>query len=244
MSSPALAREGPILSLPEARSIFRLRRTWRRPGGWCRLVRQLRRTHKVRCSPVRCVLVWARLCPRSATGSPSRASRPPSSPSATVLAAVPSAAGDLGTPGLDDSDPLFLPLRWCAVQGSPAVTNPAGVGEPDTDSVLWRRHERATDYIWFPGALISFRSAFTAGVVTSGSYPVIADPHRADPGSPATSTPSVAAAASSWMPWQAAASPGTRSRWPSGASWGGRAGRGQLIDASGTPSSLWGTSTF
>ena len=101
-----------------------------------------------------------------------------------MLAAVPSAAGDLGTPGLDDSDPLFLPLRWCAVQGSPAVTNPAAVGEPDTDSVLWRRHERATDYIWFPGALISFRSAFTAGVVTSGSYPVIADPAPGGPGQP------------------------------------------------------------
>jgi len=84
---------------------------------------------------------------------------------------------DIGPPGLDDEDPIFVPLRWCAMEGSPAVTNPAGVGEPDTDSVLWRRHERATDNIWFPGALISFRSAFTAAAFAAANFPIIPDPN-------------------------------------------------------------------
>ena len=95
-----------------------------------------------------------------------------------LLAALPVAAdADMGPAGLDDADPIFVPLRWCAVQGSSAVTNPAGVGEPDTDAVLWRRHERATDNIWFPGALISFRSAFTAAAMTAADFPVIPDPN-------------------------------------------------------------------
>src|SRR5437868_9618532 len=74
--------------------------------------------------------------------------------------AIPAQAGDT----------LPVALRWCVVgndvngnkhwdpgeQGTPAFTNPGGVlngqgmPEPDTDNVLWRRHERASDNTWIP----------------------------------------------------------------------------------------------
>ena len=74
-------------------------------------------------------------------------------------------------------DVIFVPLRWCAVEGSPAVVNPGSVGEPDTDNVLWRRHERVTDKVYFANGLeISFRSAMTADVFERASFPVIPDP--------------------------------------------------------------------
>ena len=69
---------------------------------------------------------------------------------------------------------LHVPVRWCAVQGSPAVTDPAGVGEPDTDSVLLRRLEVLSDHIWVPQSGIAFRSAIPAGIQMG--FPVIPDP--------------------------------------------------------------------
>lgn len=82
------------------------------------------------------------------------------------------------------ADTTFVPLRWCAVDGTPAVTNPAGaplnpynmMPEPDTDNVLWRRHERASDQIMIPGADISYRSGITVAVLEDASFPVIPDP--------------------------------------------------------------------
>jgi hypothetical protein len=85
-------------------------------------------------------------------------------------------AADLGPSGLDASDPIFVPIRWCALEGSPVAVDPGQVGEPDTDSALWRRHERATDNFWSPGALISFRSAFTSAVAQQSNFPIIPDP--------------------------------------------------------------------
>lgn len=80
---------------------------------------------------------------------------------------------------------IQVPVRWCAVEGSPAVTNPGGVGEPDTDNVLWRRHERASDRIWIPGANITFRSGVTGDVVgPAANYPIIADPNPPADGGP------------------------------------------------------------
>ncbi len=80
---------------------------------------------------------------------------------------------------------LEVPVRWCAIQGSPAAANPGGVGEPDTDNALWRRHERASDRVWLnQNTGITFRSAFTADILAgSRSFPVIADP-SASPGMP------------------------------------------------------------
>ncbi|WP_149764690.1 hypothetical protein [Neomesorhizobium albiziae] len=59
--------------------------------------------------------------------------------------------------------------------GTKIATDPAFFGEPDTDSVLWRRHERPTDRIWIPGADITFRSAITWAVLTNDNFPVITD---------------------------------------------------------------------
>ncbi|ACB50792.1 unknown [Crocosphaera subtropica ATCC 51142] len=85
---------------------------------------------------------------------------------------------------------ISVPLRWCVIgedanndgtfdpgeRGVPAFTNPGGVGEPDTDNVLWRRHERASDNIWIPGANITFRSGITAAIRDQATFPIIADP--------------------------------------------------------------------
>jgi hypothetical protein len=74
-----------------------------------------------------------------------------------------------------------VPIRWCVVandknnngrfdageDGAPAFTNPGNVGERDTDSVLWRRHERTTDATYLPQANVTFRSAL---------YNVVEDP--------------------------------------------------------------------
>lgn len=68
-----------------------------------------------------------------------------------------------------------VPLRWCACLGSPAVANPAGAGEVNTVDVLWRRHERASDRTWIPGAGITFRSAMTQAVANSSGFPLIPD---------------------------------------------------------------------
>jgi hypothetical protein len=81
-------------------------------------------------------------------------------------------------------DVILLPLRWCAIDNTPAVTNPMGAPanpyngtpEPDTDSVLWRRHERASDNIWIPRAEITFRSGVTAAIRDMASFPIVPDP--------------------------------------------------------------------
>ncbi|MBY4676966.1 hypothetical protein [Marinobacterium arenosum] len=66
-----------------------------------------------------------------------------------------------------------VPLRWCAVQGSPAVTDPGGVGESSTNDVLWRRHERPSDNFWIPGANITFRSGFAVKDLTTDQIEII-----------------------------------------------------------------------
>jgi hypothetical protein len=80
---------------------------------------------------------------------------------------------------------LEVPVRWCALRGSPAVDNPGSLGEPDTDAVLWRRHERASDRVWLnQGTSITFRSAVTANNLNDKnvSYPIINDPDVDAPG--------------------------------------------------------------
>jgi hypothetical protein len=111
------------------------------------------------------------------------------------------AAGDFNGDGLSDlavpgrpgntidvllarSQTLSVPLRWTALRGSPAESSPGDVGEPDTDNVLWRRHERASDRTWIPGARITFRSAVTGGVRDNSSFPLIDDPHPPSAGGP------------------------------------------------------------
>lgn len=92
-----------------------------------------------------------------------------------------------------------VPIRWCVVandtngngrvdpgeQGAPAFTNPGIVGEPDTDNVLWRRHERPSDRVFIPEAQITFRSGIY-NIVEDPilRFPIIADPDPNPTGDP------------------------------------------------------------
>ncbi len=71
---------------------------------------------------------------------------------------------------------ISVPIRWCALRGSPAVEDPPRVMEATTDSVLRARHARATFFVWIPQAGISFRSALTTGLADHVTFPVIDDP--------------------------------------------------------------------
>jgi hypothetical protein len=93
-----------------------------------------------------------------------------------VLALLRVEAGDVTLTDGGVVSLIEVPLRWCAIEGSPAVTNPGGIGEPDTDNVLWRRHERASDNIWIPQAGITFRSGVTATIRDNMNFPIIKDP--------------------------------------------------------------------
>jgi hypothetical protein len=92
---------------------------------------------------------------------------------ASVTALPLGSAEAMGPPG---QELIQLPLRWCALHGSDGAANPGSVGEPTTNDYLWRRHERASDRVWIPGAYITFRSAFAAAIGASASFPVIDDP--------------------------------------------------------------------
>jgi hypothetical protein len=102
------------------------------------------------------------------------------------------------------TETLSVPIRWCVIAkdtdgdgafdpgeaGAPAFTSPANVGERDTDNVLWRRHERATDKIYLAplpkdprGANVIFRSALW-NIVEDPilRFPIIPD-QKTSPGS-------------------------------------------------------------
>jgi len=89
---------------------------------------------------------------------------------------------------------LAVPIRWCVVgddanangmfdpgeKGVPAFTNPEFVSpqQPNTDIILWRRHERISDKIYIPGANITYRSALTQPSALGGNifhFPIIPD---------------------------------------------------------------------
>src|SRR5215216_1137303 len=76
-----------------------------------------------------------------------------------------------------DQIPYQIPLRWCALKGTKAVTDPGFFGAPNTTSVLLGRQLRASNQIWTPRAKITFRSPFPADVPPSAAtFPVIDDP--------------------------------------------------------------------
>lgn len=87
-------------------------------------------------------------------------------------------AAGFAPPAALANDVIKVPLRWCAVDGSPAVTDPSAApgSPPDTDTVLWNRHERAGDKIWKPQAKIAFRSGIIKSVKELANFPIIADP--------------------------------------------------------------------
>ena len=86
---------------------------------------------------------------------------------------------------------IEIPVRWCVCRGTQALANPGGVGETNFSDVLWRRHERASDQVWIPGAGITFRSGITRAVATGTGFPTIDDPNppaSGGPGSEGTSS--------------------------------------------------------
>lgn len=81
---------------------------------------------------------------------------------------------------------IFVPLRWCGIgvdsnndniadpgTGAPSMEDPSLVGEDRIRAVLWRRHERVSEFITIPQVRISFRSAATAAIP---DFPLIPDP--------------------------------------------------------------------
>ena len=82
------------------------------------------------------------------------------------------------------TDILHVPMAWCVVDQSPAeaapdIVNEGGGADTDTDSVMWRRHERPTDNIFIPQATISLRSAINNAGATF-NFPTITDPDTAN----------------------------------------------------------------
>ncbi len=81
-------------------------------------------------------------------------------------------------PGHPGQNIINIPISWCSLQGSPAVTihnipNPPGPPDTTTDKILSSRYERATNDIYQNPAGITLHSAVPS---TAQSFPVIADP--------------------------------------------------------------------
>ena len=86
-----------------------------------------------------------------------------------------SAASAEPTPNLQEH--LSIPIRWCAMQGSPAVENSSADGGISTDEILRSRHTRATVFVWMPRSGVSFRSALSSEMRDRSGFPIIEDPH-------------------------------------------------------------------
>jgi hypothetical protein len=76
---------------------------------------------------------------------------------------------------------LSIPIRWCAVQGSPIVEARSRVSDGTTDENLRARHTRATTFVWMPQSGISFRSALTPKTRSRIGFPIIQDPEPPKP---------------------------------------------------------------
>jgi hypothetical protein len=73
-------------------------------------------------------------------------------------------------------DHIWVPVRWCGVEGALSMENPSVVGESSSDDVLWRRHERPTDAIYIPFVNMTFRAGSTADIKNGPqSFPIIRD---------------------------------------------------------------------
>ena len=76
----------------------------------------------------------------------------------------------------DLQEHLSIPIRWCAMQGSPAVEHASAARSISTDEVLSGRHTRATVFVWMPRSGVSFRSALTNEMRNRTGFPLIKDP--------------------------------------------------------------------
>ena len=97
---------------------------------------------------------------------------------AQVVTSLPNAAAG---PAPDPNPHLSIPIRWCAVQGSPASEAQSRVKGETTDAILRARHTRATTFVWMPNSSISFRSALTPTTGARIGFPIIQDPQPPNP---------------------------------------------------------------
>jgi hypothetical protein len=91
---------------------------------------------------------------------------------------LPDAAADSAS---DLDTHLSIPIRWCAVHGSPAAATPSRLSDVTTDEILRARHARATAFVWMPHSGISFRSALTPKTRSQIGFPIIKDPRPPKP---------------------------------------------------------------
>lgn len=87
-----------------------------------------------------------------------------------------------GVDNWNGEDTINVPISWCAISGSPAVDNPNiptpwGDVDTNTDDILERRYERATDNIYINDTGISFRSAINDATHTTLNFPITPDPN-------------------------------------------------------------------
>lgn len=67
---------------------------------------------------------------------------------------------------------VSIPMKWVIINGCPSEVNPALVGEATVKDVLWRRHERISEFRLIPTCGVTLRSgAFDA----IPNFPIIAD---------------------------------------------------------------------
>jgi hypothetical protein len=59
---------------------------------------------------------------------------------------------------------VTIPIRWCALAEAPSMQNPGLVNEGSRKDVLWRRHERVTDNIFYPQCRVNLRSGAIAAL--------------------------------------------------------------------------------
>lgn len=74
------------------------------------------------------------------------------------------------------SSQIKIPIRWCCVEGSPSLQNPALVGEDSINNVLLRRLTRVNDNIYIPQPNILFRSGINPANPNL-NFPIIQDPN-------------------------------------------------------------------
>lgn len=84
-------------------------------------------------------------------------------------------------PTTDFDTHFSIPIRWCAMEGSPAVGIRSGDSDHTADEILRSRHSRATAFVWMPQSGISFRSALTSKTASEIGFPIIKDPHAPTP---------------------------------------------------------------
>jgi len=88
---------------------------------------------------------------------------------------------------LAKDETFSIPIRWCAVEGTPIVTDPDNSNNDptevfDTDRGLWARHERISEATFIPQANITLRSALWNIVQDQElNFPIIPDQDTSNP---------------------------------------------------------------